>query len=74
MSGSDPHMSKLWNYIKPDMHCIVGISFMMIYLIGIIYLYLVIANKILTNKVKSSCFSHILGKPYTTLLPTLIER
>jgi hypothetical protein len=40
------------------------------------YLYLVIANKIFTNKSLKQCSASttFLGKPYTTLLPTLAER
>jgi hypothetical protein len=53
------------------MQFIVGISFMVIYLIGMvyIYIYLLIANKILTHKIKSGCSASdiFLSKPYNAL-------
>jgi hypothetical protein len=41
-----------------------------------IYIYSVIANKILINLIKSgwSALTIILGKPYTTLFPTFAKR
>jgi hypothetical protein len=52
MSSSDTHMIKLWNLNSIcHMHCIAGeVVIFFYYLIGFgIYLYLVTANKILTN-------------------------
>jgi hypothetical protein len=52
MSSSDPHMINLWNLNSIcHMHCIAGdvvTSVLLLNWVGI-YLYLVIANKILTN-------------------------
>jgi hypothetical protein len=51
MSSSDTHMIKLWNLNSIcHMHCIAGevVTFVLLNCAGI-YLYLVIANKILTN-------------------------
>ena len=52
MSSSDTHMIKLWNLnLIGHMHCIAGevVTFVLLLNWAGIYLYLVIANKILTN-------------------------
>jgi hypothetical protein len=52
MSISDPHMINLWNLNSIcHMHCIAGVVVTFVLLLNLvgIYLYLVIANKILTN-------------------------
>jgi hypothetical protein len=52
MSGSDPHMIKLWNLNSiGHMHCMgFVINFVLLFLLWFgIYLHLVIANKSLTN-------------------------
>jgi hypothetical protein len=52
MSSSNPHMINLWNLNSIcHMHCIAGVDITFVLLLNWvgIYLYLVIANKILTN-------------------------
>jgi hypothetical protein len=52
MSSSDPHMINLWNLNSIcHMHCIIGVvvTFILLHNWVGIYLYLVMANKILTN-------------------------
>jgi hypothetical protein len=63
------------------MHCIVGfiVHYDQLFNLVDIYLYLVIANKILTNtksndRMRAHLFPILFSKPYTTLFPILAER
>jgi hypothetical protein len=70
MSSSDTHMIKLWNLNSIfHMHCIAGevVTFVMLLNWVGIYLYLVIANKILINfKKQCLALTILFGKPYTS--------